>query len=744
MLSCLFSIGFLLIHSFTFAQLKERPKIGLTLSGGGAKGLAHIGILKALDSAGLKIDYVTGTSMGSIIGSLYAIGNNGNEIEKIARKTDWDLMFSNQVPLRSFSLEEKNEYGKYALELPFSQGKFTLPSGAIESEELWIKLSELYFNVSDVKKFNRFKIPFACIATDITKAEAVVQDSGEIVTALRASMAIPGVFTTVEVKGLTLVDGGVIRNFPVSDAITMGANFTIGSNVTQGLLPKERLNNPLQILLQIAFLKEDQDNRKQIGLTDLYIHHDLTKFSIAGFEKANEIIDTGISKGRTLYPRLKKIADSLDHIYGPQNVENKTSKAIDSVYITGHAVRGLTTISEASFLHSANFKENAKYSIKDLSEMVRRAYATREYQFIHYSLEPLPEGNFGIIFDVDEAVSTFAKMGIHYNTFTGISLVANLTSRNLLTPTSKSMITLNLGDNIRAKAEHYQFFGGEKSLVVIPTLQYESFKVNTYSNFKQDGLYRMNYFLGDIKFQLANQRVINSGLGFKYESEGYDPELQSALELKGTDNYSTPYAYLNINTLDRAVYPKKGIRLYGEIGYVFGQDPHLSYSSYGRTITSPDTTSINASDYSRVVFNIETYHSLNDRFTVLSQLQAGINFNTGKNEFNGFYIGGLNKMYRNQILFSGLQDGTMSAQNVAAAMVGVRARIWNGVYLIAKANVLVNDFMKNRSISANPRWVTGSSITLAYNSIIGPIEFSTMYSKQSNNLQTYVNIGIPF
>jgi NTE family protein len=254
----------------------------------------------------------------------------------------------------------------------------------------------------------------------------------------------------------------------------------------------------------------------------------------------------------------------------------------------------------------------------------------------------------------------------------------------------------------------------------------------------------MNYFLGDIKFQLANQRVINSGLGFKYESEGYDPELQSALELKGTNNYSTPYVYLNINTLDRAVYPKKGIRLYGEIGYVFGQDPHLSYSSYGRTITSPDTTSINASDYSRVVFNLETYHSLNDRFTVLSQLQAGINFNTGKNEFNGFYIGGLNKMYRNQILFSGLQDGTLSAQNVAAAMVGVRARIWNGVYLIAKANVLVNDFMKNRSISANPRWVTGSSITLAYNSIIGPIEFSTMYSKQSNNLQTYVNIGIPF
>jgi NTE family protein len=359
-------------------------------------------------------------------------------------------------------------------------------------------------------------------------------------------------------------------------------------------------------------------------------------------------------------------------------------------------------------------------------------------------LEPLPKGNFGIIFEVDEAEATTAKMGIHYNTFTGISLIANLTSRNLLAPTSKSLITLNVGDNFRVKAEHYQFFGGEKSLVVIPTLQFESFKVNTYSNFKQDGLYRLNYFLSDIKFQLANQRVINSGLGFKYESEGFDPELQSALELKGTDNYSTTYAYLNVNTFDRPIYPKKGIRLYGEFGYVFGQDPHLSYSSYGRAITSPDTTNINASNYSRVTFNLESYHSLNDRFTILTQLQAGINFNTGENEFNGFYIGGLNKMYRNQIVFAGLQDATLHAQNVAAAMLGIRAKIWNGVYIIAKSNILVNNFMTNRSITTIPRWVTGSSLTFAYNSIIGPIELSTMYSKQSNSLQTYVNIGIPF
>jgi NTE family protein len=125
-------------------------------------------------------------------------------------------------------------------------------------------------------------------------------------------------------------------------------------------------------------------------------------------------------------------------------------------------------------------------------------------------------------------------------------------------------------------------------------------------------------------------------------------------------------------------------------------------------------------------------------------LQSGINFSTGENEFNSFYIGGLNKMYRNQIVFAGLQDATLHAQNVAAGMIGLRSKIWNGVYLIAKTNVMVNDFMMNRSISSNPKWVTGSALTLAYNSIIGPIEFSTMYSAQSKSLQTYVNIGISF
>ncbi|HTS44119.1 MAG TPA: patatin-like phospholipase family protein, partial [Puia sp.] len=255
----------------TFSQNDSslhRPKIGLALSGGGAKGLAHIGILKAIDSAGLKIDYITGTSMGAIIGSLYAVGYSADSIEKIARKIDWDQVLSNQYPLKNIIMEEKSEYGKYELELPWVNHWFRLSTGVLEGQELWLKFSQLLFPVYNIKNFTQFPIPFKCIATDISTGEAVVLDSGEIISAVRASMAIPSLFTAVPYNGRLLVDGGIVRNFPVRDVREMGANIVIGSNVANGLLSVDKVNNALQVLLQVAFFREAEDTKTEVPLCD--------------------------------------------------------------------------------------------------------------------------------------------------------------------------------------------------------------------------------------------------------------------------------------------------------------------------------------------------------------------------------------------------------------------------------------------------------------------------------------------
>src|SRR6202012_3335128 len=275
-------LGFALCMFFTTA-VAQRPKIGVTLSGGGAKGLAHIGILKAIDSAGLKVDAITGTSMGAIFGGLYAAGYSADTLEKITKAIDWGSLLSNPTNLASHKMEEKDEYGKYALELPWSNHTFRLPTGLLEAEELWLKFSEWFFPVYATKDFTRLSIPFKCIATNISDGSIVVLDKGELVKAIRSSMAIPTVFTAVRIDSIMLVDGGVVRNFPVREVRDLGANVVIGSSVANGLLPTKKINNVLQVLLQIAFFKEAEDNKEQQKLTDLYIFHPLGGYSAASF-----------------------------------------------------------------------------------------------------------------------------------------------------------------------------------------------------------------------------------------------------------------------------------------------------------------------------------------------------------------------------------------------------------------------------------------------------------------------------
>lgn len=597
----------------------------------------------------------------------------------------------------------------------------------MESEELWIKLSELYFPVYRIKKFNEFSIPFVSVATDISNAEPVVQKQGEIIAAVRASMAIPGVFTTVMDSGRALVDGGVIRNFPVSDVIEMGANFVIGSNVAEGLLPAERLTHPLLVLYQIASLIEKKGNHLQIAKTNIYIDQQLEKFTAGSFEKSDEIIDSGINKGKALFPYFKKLADSIKYLGNKIDTSfTERLPRVGYVYISEYEIKGLKSITPSAFLHSMNFENNTSYAPRHFAEMIRRAYGTREYNYIHYSLVPLENGSVKIIFSVEESSPTYGKLAMHYNTFFGVSIIANATTRNFLTPNSRSLVTLNLSENFRVKAEHLQYIGRGKHFEIIPSIQYEAFNANTYRDFTKVGIYKLKYFVSDLKVQFANRRNFTSGLGIRYETEQFTPSLQANFELNGRANFVTDFAYFNYNNLNQPVYPNKGVKIYQELGWV----------------TNVSTS--NPDSYSRAIFNFEFYKPIHPNLHLLGLLQNGINFNDKANYYNGFYIGGLNKSYRNQIVFAGLQDIAIRSQSASSAMIGLRWNIISDLYFIAKGNVLLNDYFKNNQFVKNPKWLTGGALTLAYKTLLGPIEFSGMYSGNSKQVQAYINFGFSF
>ena len=722
----------------------SRPKIGLTLSGGGAKGLAHIGLLKAIDSAGIKIDYITGTSMGSIIGAMYAAGYSGDHIESLARKVNWDVLLTNQSSLRSLLMAEKEEYSRYAIELPWVNNGFKLPTGVLQAEELWLKLSELFFPVYNVKDFDDFSIPFKCIGTDIATGEAVVLDTGEVVTAIRSSMAIPSLFTAVEYDGRRLVDGGVVRNFPVSDVKQMGADLVIGSQVSSGLLPKERLENAFQILLQIAFFKEAEDSKKGIEMCDIYIPMPLDDYNAGSFNRAGEILEIGITEGRKFYPVLKRLADSLNQLYGiVEPVLNRLPK-VDSIFISSFEIHGLKYTTSDFFVHMMGLETNQYYTETRLGNMTRRVFGTRYYNRVVYALRPQPDGSVRIVFDVTENPLTFAKLGIHYNSFTGIGILVNLTSRNLLLPHSRTLATVNIGDNFRARGEHLQYLGRGKNIAMILNTQYDRLDFTTYNQFKKDGVYGVQLFKASGNVQYSSNRKFTVGIGTRYEWVRYKPSIQSVIDIKGKNEFISSYGYAAVNTLDKNVYPRSGWKMDLEAGWVYNQSPSITYYSNGEPISNLDSLGISYHNYHRLSFATETYSPLSRQSTLFTVFQAGINFNYKQNILNDYIVGGMTKLFRNQILFAGLEEGTITTPSVAAMQLGFRYQVFNNGYAIARANALINNFISTNNILQKPNFLSGYAFSFGYNFALGPLEVSAMYSDQSRRIHSYINLGISF
>ena len=746
-----FSFWFLmLLISFCFTnnalsqQKPGRPKIGLTLSGGGAKGIAHIGILKALDSAGLKIDYITGTSMGSIVGALYAVGYSGNQIEKIAKEINWNDLLSNTSDMRSIIMEEKDEYGKYAVELPFQNHGFRLPTGVVESEELWLKFSELFFPVSDIKSFDKFSIPFKCIATNAANGEMVILDKGEIAQAVRSSMAIPSFFTAVDYNGKKLVDGGLVRNFPVRDARTMGADYVIGVNVSSGLTPTEKLNNPVAVLMNSVFFKESEDSKKEIPLCNIYIPMPVENFGTSSFNKSQEILDTGIAVGNRFYEQFKAVVDSLDQIYGKEIfISNRLPKK-DSVLISAVETIGLNKVDPVFFNHFLNIKPGQYYTPEAISKRIRKVFGTRYFNRITYTLQSQQDGRSKIVFHVMENPISAAKAALHYNTFTGVSLVFNFTTRNFFTKSSRTFLTMNLGENFRVRGEHMQYLGKNKNIAMILGTRFESIDFNTYSDYKAEDVYRQNYFMGEIKFQYSWNRSSAVGIGTRYENLFYKPSLKANFSLKGHNDFLTSTIYFKHNTLDRNVYPRRGTYIDLNLDYVYAQSGKLEFYSDGQPIINSDSLGIEYEPYIRASSMIQQFFKVGRKGTFEALFQAGLNFNYSQFFLNDFYAGGLLRQFRNQVTFAGYPEGTVTTGSLAALQAAYRHELYSSLYLTLRANGMFYNLISNKNFNTETSFLSGYSLSIAYLTTIGPIEFSVMYGDQSKRLTTYVNIGLPF
>ncbi len=381
-----------------------RPKIGLVLSGGGARGIAHIGVLRMLEAYRIPIDYIVGTSMGAVIGGLYASGMSTDEIEDLVLTTEPKVLFGDAIPRaeRSFRRKRDDDLFLIALKLGFSEGKIKAPAGLIEGENIDLLLRSLTLSAETTTDFDHLSTPFRAVATDIETGKPVVLASGDLVTAIRASMAIPAIFSPVQIGDRVLVDGGVSMNLPVSVAREMGADIVIAIDVSRPLSKREALNSPLAVTEQITSILTQRGTAEELGkLTDrdILIVPDLGDMGSADFDRAGVAIPAGISAAerRTAALTLLSLSPGDYATYQTRRLRRRRDvPVIDFVRIDNRS-----RLADAVIASRLTVRAGEPLDVAKLTADLHRIYGMELFELVTYDIVE-EDGKTGLVIHVRE------------------------------------------------------------------------------------------------------------------------------------------------------------------------------------------------------------------------------------------------------------------------------------------------------------------------------------------------------
>ncbi|MDZ7264135.1 MAG: patatin-like phospholipase family protein [candidate division KSB1 bacterium] len=380
----------------------ERPKIGLVLSGGGAKGFAHVGVLKLLDSLQIPIDYIAGTSMGGIAGALYSIGYTGYDLEKLAHRNDWQTIFSDRPPRPDLPFFQKEQMGRYQLEFGMKGVKPVPPTGLIFGQKVSLLFLSLTFPYEHITNFDHLPIPFRCVAVDLVTGNQVVLKSGSLAKAMRSTMAIPTVFSPVEWGDSLLVDGGLINNLPVDVVKEMGADIVIAVDVQSPLLERKKLTSALAVLEQTVSLVGIDRVKENLKKVDILIRPQIDEFSAADFDadKINAILQRGDEAARGSVGQLVALKEK----YQLQRMDdaNYLRSLLRSPRIYSIQILGQTTVPFESLRSQINLKINDIFDPIALNKRLAELRASGRFESIDYEVVPLSEDYVNLYIRVKE------------------------------------------------------------------------------------------------------------------------------------------------------------------------------------------------------------------------------------------------------------------------------------------------------------------------------------------------------
>lgn len=758
---CYLTTGLLLCFSITVAAQDSldstNKKIGLVLSGGGAKGLAHIGALKVIEEAGVQIDFIGGSSMGAIIGAMYASGYTAHQLDSIFRATDFNELIEDNLPRSAKTFYEKEDSERYALTLPFDGFKVSVPSAFSGGQNIYNELVRILYHVKDIEDFSKLPIPFVCIATNIENGQEVVLDSGYLPEAIMASGTLPSLFAPANIDGKLLIDGGVVNNYPIEKVRAMGADIIIGIDVQQGLSDRESLLSATEILLQINNFQSVSRMVEKAADTDVYIKPDITDFTVIEFNKADKIMKSGELAAIAQFNALQALAPASKKPGMPTVVPFKLT---DSITINRLMVEGNNNHTRGYVKGKLRFNLGEPISFQKLQQGISNLSATGNFDSNRYKLTSNGMGE-DLILRLDESSNTaFFRVGAHYDDLYKSAAILNFTKKNLFFNDDRASIDFILGDNVRYNFEYYLDKGSYWSVGV--NSRFNSFAEQIdfsiiSGNFEVPGAINVNSIsldVTDVTNQVYIQTVLREEFAFtlgaehkflKYSTRtlgslSAESNVPSASIIPVNDargrtffeksTYYSAFSGLKFDTYDDKYFPTSGLYFEGDFHYY---------------IFSTDFNS-NFKDFSVSKARMGGAFSILDKLSMNIETEGGFKLGTSNVTSFDFVLGGFGtNLINNFVPFYGYDFLSLPGNSYVKAYGRLDYEFAPKHHLLGAANFanVDDDLFRTGEWFTEPNF-SGYGLGYGWESFLGPVQVIYSWSPEIDRPSVFFSIGYWF
>jgi NTE family protein len=714
-----------------FSQEKERPKVGLVLSGGGAKGLAHIGVLKAIEEAGVKIDYIGGTSMGAIVGGLYASGYNAAQIDSIFTVSDFDRLVKDYIPRSSKNFYEKENDERYALTLPFESWKIGIPYAYSKGLNIYGLLNKLLHKDRHIRDFNQLATPFLCIATDIECGKQVVLDHGYLSQAIMASASFPSLFSPVIIEGKLLIDGGVVNNYPIDEVRKMGAEVIIGVDVQDGLKSREDLKDATQILVQISNLEMIDKMISKKERTDIYIKPDISEYNVISFSDAAEIIKKGEEASFVVYEEIKALGTNYKK---PKLFENKK----DTLKIEQILINDLKNYTRAYVMGKLGFRTGYSITYDQLKVGIDNLNATQNFSAVSYRFEKKEGGDVFELNVVENPIKTFLRLSLHYDDLYKSGVLANLNKKKLFFKNDVASLDLILGDNVRYNLDYYIDNGfywsfGFKS-------RFNSFNWNVVANsqtnllFGIDGLNSINLDFADFSNQAYVQTIFKkkfiAGAGIEVKNIKVTSEtIDNDTSVFRSNNFGSVFGHLKYDSLDNFYFPHEG-------WYFSGNVQSFLFSSRKEDFTK----------FTYFKSELTRAFPVSNHLTLIAKIGGGFSIGEGNNAYFDFILGGYGfNRINNLDYFYGYNFLSLFGNSYVKSTFALDYRFYKKHHFNFAGNFanIGSKLFDSGAWLERPNY-SGYAFGYGLESMIGPLEIKHSWSPETREHYTWFSIGYWF